>query len=79
MMGKALMSAASEQSIAVNAERSKIKIGYPCKNQTSFPLIGEIFGPLESISTEYVWNQHRRFPDTIVQHQTLQRKYINPE
>ena len=73
-LGNVMMSTLTEPMSAVNAERSKIKIGFPCYNEKQPKLVTELLGSLESISTEFVWNQHQRFPDTIYQHQILQSK-----
>ena len=56
----------------VPAERSKVKVGYPCApNCENAPVVKHILGSVESITCIMSWNGHKKLPDTRFQQQTL--------
>ena len=68
-IGQIMMTTATDVMTAVNAERAQVKVGHPCaRDQSHVPLSSLIFGPLESVTTEVIWNGHQRFPDLPFQH-----------
>ena len=70
-MGKALMTMATDAKTAVYAERSKVRMGYPCGTMSKDELTYKILGPIESVCCEIIWNCHQKLPDTQNQHQVL--------
>ena len=73
-IGQAMMTNATATLTAVNAERSRVKVGVSCEDRKDVPRILNVFGVLDSISVEVVWDGHRRFPDESFQNQTLASK-----
>ena len=71
-IGQAMMTSAVDISTTVNPCTSRVKVGSPCEeNSHKTPLVNAIFGILESVTIEVVWEEHQRFPDERFQHQTL--------
>ena len=61
-----------EETGVVTAERSKVKVGYPCAPDCSnAPVVKYAFGDVESITCIMSWNGHMKLPDTRFQQQTL--------
>ena len=75
-VGQAMMTSATDVNTTVAAYASKIKVGSPCDvDKGNTPLTRTIFGLLESVTVEVMWEEHQRFPDEQFQNQTLCRKY----
>ena len=79
-IGQVMMTTATDVMTAVNAERAQVKVGHPCtRDQSHVPLSSLIFGSLESVTTEVIWNGHQRLPDLPFQHYILRGRHILSE
>ena len=71
-LGRAMMTKATDVETTTYAEKSKVRVGYPCApdlDQAIF--VQNILGPVESITTEVVWNCHQQVQDFLYQQQIL--------
>ena len=76
-LGKTMITSAIDDSLSVNAERSKVKVGYAFSaNQQNVARVSAILGDIETITCEVSWNRHQRMSDTPYQQQILQGKTI---
>ena len=76
-MGRAIMTSPVDTNTTIKAEQTRVKVGSPCCSQDSAAtLSGKIFGALESVTVEVVWDSHKMFRESMYQHQILNSKSI---
>ena len=76
-LGNTMITAAIDDSLAVNAERSKVKVGYAfSSNQQNITRASAILGDVETITCEVSWNRHQRMSDTLYQHQIVKGIFL---
>ena len=69
-IGKVVMTTPVDATTAVYADRARVKVGHACSlNQDQIPKVQEIFGFLESVNFETIWNIHQRLNDKSYQEQ----------
>ena len=74
-MGRVILTTPVDINIAVKADRVRVKVGSPCSGPNpSTPVSTKIFGELESVSVELVWDSHKQFHDSTFQYRTLNCK-----
>ena len=71
-MGRAIMTSPVDTNTSVKAEKIRVKVGSACRDSTkNKPISKRVFGALESVTVEVVWDSHKMFRDSKYQHQTL--------
>ena len=76
-IGKVIMTAPVDVTTAVYAERARVKVGHACSpDRYQNRMVQEIYGFLESVNFETIWNTHQRLCDKKYQEQISSGKII---
>ena len=76
-LGNVIVTAPVDATTAVYAERARVKVGHACSPfQKQCMTVREIYGFLESVNFETIWNTHQRLNDDQYQRQVLRGKIL---
>ena len=71
-IGQVMMTTPMDVTTVIQPDKRKIRVGSSCEaNRPEARLTNELFGVLESIVLEMIWDEHPQFPDRLFRNQTL--------